>query len=65
MNIEMRTEIFSGNRLRKKMKQMVLADMLNFRMKRKSYKMFRTTQVRFLPSLVPNGPVVCEKYIKM
>ena len=38
--------------------------MLNFGMKRKSYKML-TIQVTFLQSLVSIRPVACAKYIEM
>ena len=44
---------------------LALAAMQNFRMTRKSCKLLRTTQVTFLPYLVPFGPQECEKYIEM
>ena len=46
-------------------KQIDIAAILNFKMKRKSYKILRTNQDTFLPSLVSIGQVVCEKNIKM
>ena len=44
-----------------------LAAILNFRIKQKSYKIWRTTQMTFLllKNLVLIGLVVCEKKIQM